>query len=153
MTDSTIRLAADGTGKYIDVSELTVGATTVERQRINISDPTSPTAIAAVKDASTAAAAADPALVVSVSPNTAAVPVTVNGQAQNSTAPVYSIRVSEDAKSINGTDGVIDALNRIMIELRQLTMFTKQLPLYLNLGIQITDDNQDFRDDPTNFSS
>jgi hypothetical protein len=48
MADGVVGLAADGTGKKVDTSELTVGTNTVERQRINISDPTSAAAIVAV---------------------------------------------------------------------------------------------------------
>ena len=76
MSDQVVQLAQDGTGKKVDVSELTVGANPVERQRINIADPTNATSIAAVKAASTAAVASDPALVVAVSPNNT-IPVTV----------------------------------------------------------------------------
>lgn len=68
MADQVVQITA-GTGTKIDVSELTVGANTVERQRINIADPVNATSLATVKAASTAAVAADPALVVSLSPN------------------------------------------------------------------------------------
>ena len=69
MADQFVQVPADSTGKKIDTSELTVGANTVERQRIVVGDPTSATALAAVKAGSTAAVAGDPALVVAVSPN------------------------------------------------------------------------------------
>ena len=65
MADGIVQLQADSTGKKVDTSELTVGANTVERQRINIADPASAAAIAAVKAGSTPATAADAALVVS----------------------------------------------------------------------------------------
>ena len=48
MADGVVVVAPDSTGKKIDNSEITVGANTVERQRINIADPTSATAIATV---------------------------------------------------------------------------------------------------------
>jgi hypothetical protein len=69
MTDGLVQVAADSTGKKIDTSELTVGANTVERQRVVIADSTTATSLATVKAASTAAVATDPALVVAVSPN------------------------------------------------------------------------------------
>lgn len=69
MADQFVQVPADSTGKKIDTSELTVGANTVERQRIVVGDPTTATSLAAVKAASTAAVAGDPALVVAVSPN------------------------------------------------------------------------------------
>ena len=40
MSDQTYQPAAAGTGPKFDLSELTVGANTVERQRINLADPT-----------------------------------------------------------------------------------------------------------------
>lgn len=84
MADQFVAITA-GSGTKIDVSELTVGANTVERQRMNIGDPTSATAIAAVKAASTAAAATDPALVVSVSPNSPVVQATITKGTQGTT--------------------------------------------------------------------
>jgi hypothetical protein len=48
MADGFVQVAPDSTGKKIDNTELTVGANTVERQRVNIADPTSATAIAGV---------------------------------------------------------------------------------------------------------
>lgn len=38
MADQVVQVNADGSGKKIDVSEVTVGANTVERQRIVIGD-------------------------------------------------------------------------------------------------------------------
>jgi hypothetical protein len=40
MTDGIVQVAVDSTGKKIDTSEITVGANTVERQRVVIGDPT-----------------------------------------------------------------------------------------------------------------
>jgi hypothetical protein len=51
MADAIVQLATDGTGKKVDTSEITVGANTVERQRINISDPTAAAGLAAVSNA------------------------------------------------------------------------------------------------------
>jgi hypothetical protein len=70
MANSFIQMPPDSTGKLLDTTSLTVGGNTVQRERLNLADPTSPTAIMAVKDASTAAVAADPAGVVALSPNT-----------------------------------------------------------------------------------
>jgi hypothetical protein len=93
MADANVRLVSDAanTGKYVDVSELTVGATTVERQRVNLADPTSATAIMAVKAASTAAALTDPAAVVSLSPNS---PVTRAKFRDLDDAPQAAIKAS-----------------------------------------------------------
>ena len=70
MSDGIVQIAPDRSGKKIDTSEITVGANTVERQRVVIGDNTSATALATVKDGSTPATAADNALVVAVSPGT-----------------------------------------------------------------------------------
>src|SRR6266581_3950741 len=51
MADGFVQVAPDSTGKKIDNSEITVGANTVERQRVNIADPTSATQIATVSAA------------------------------------------------------------------------------------------------------
>jgi hypothetical protein len=48
MADQFVQVPSDSTGKKIDTSELTVGANTVERQRMVISDSTSATALATV---------------------------------------------------------------------------------------------------------
>jgi hypothetical protein len=47
--DAFVRVAPDSTGKMVDTSEIVVGAATVERQRINVSDPTDANAHAAVR--------------------------------------------------------------------------------------------------------
>ena len=39
MTDSFVQIPPDSSGKKIDNSEVLVGTDTVERQRVNISDP------------------------------------------------------------------------------------------------------------------
>jgi hypothetical protein len=54
MTAGVVQVQPDSTGKKIDTNELTVGANTVERQNISISDPTSATQIAAVASSSPA---------------------------------------------------------------------------------------------------
>jgi len=71
MADGIVQLAPDSTGKKVDTSEITVGANTVERQRIVISDNTAAANFATVKAASTTPVAADGALVVTNSPNAA----------------------------------------------------------------------------------
>jgi len=48
MSDQVVQVAVDGAGKKIDVTELTVGPNQVQRQRVNLSDPTDPDAHAAV---------------------------------------------------------------------------------------------------------
>lgn len=69
-TDAIVTLPDDSAnaGKKLDESSLTVGANTVVRQRIVIADPTTAASIAAVKAASTAPAATDPALVIAINP-------------------------------------------------------------------------------------
>lgn len=52
MSDQVVQVATDGSGKKIDVTELTVGANTVQRQRVNLSDPTDANAHAAVEKSS-----------------------------------------------------------------------------------------------------
>ncbi len=69
MADQVVQLPVDGSGKKVDVSELTVGANTVERQRINVADPTAAGNIQNVKAASTAAVATDMPAVVALHPS------------------------------------------------------------------------------------
>jgi hypothetical protein len=71
MADDIVQLVDDSTntGEKVDVSKLTVGANTVNRQRVNLADPSAAASIMAVKAASTAAALTDPAAVVALSPN------------------------------------------------------------------------------------
>ena len=69
MTDQYVQLAADGAGKKIDTSELTVNSQTVERQRVVIGDPTNPAGLADVTGPNAAPLTTDNGLVVSVSPN------------------------------------------------------------------------------------
>jgi hypothetical protein len=54
VADQVVQVAVDGAGKKIDTSELTVGANTVERQRVNISDPTTAAAHTAVMNTAAA---------------------------------------------------------------------------------------------------
>lgn len=49
MADQYIQVATDGPGKKIDNTEITVGANVVNRQRVNLSDPTDASAHAAVE--------------------------------------------------------------------------------------------------------
>jgi hypothetical protein len=48
VADGIVQVAPDSTGKKVDTSEITVGANTVERQRINIADPVTAANIAIV---------------------------------------------------------------------------------------------------------
>lgn len=69
MSESFIGLPTDGPGKLLRTEQLTVGANTTQQEVVSIGDPSTPTSLAAVKAASTPAAATDPALVVAISPN------------------------------------------------------------------------------------
>jgi hypothetical protein len=51
--------------------------------------------------------------------------------------------------SNNAQDGVADALNQIVRELRFTNFILRQLPFYLSNGVSMTDEDSDFRDDPT----
>jgi hypothetical protein len=62
MADGIVQVAPDSTGKKIDSSELTVGANTVERQRINIASATVATDIVGVASVNTDADAGEIAL-------------------------------------------------------------------------------------------
>jgi hypothetical protein len=86
MADGVVVVQPDSSGKKIDTSELTVGANTVERQRMVLADPTNATSLAAVKAASTAPVATDCALVVAVSPNTPTLTVQGNQPAATTQA-------------------------------------------------------------------
>jgi hypothetical protein len=54
MADGIIQLPLDSTGKKLDTSELTVGANTVERQRVVVADPTTAANFQAVNSDGTA---------------------------------------------------------------------------------------------------
>jgi hypothetical protein len=70
MTDATIGLPTDGAGKLVDAQSLSNSASqTVYRQTVTIGDPSAIGSVQAVKAASTAAGATDPAAVVGLSPN------------------------------------------------------------------------------------
>ena len=60
MADGIVQVAPDSTGKKVDTSEITVGSNTVERQRINISDPVIASAIQNVFPAGQARVMLDP---------------------------------------------------------------------------------------------
>ncbi|MBF0527558.1 MAG: hypothetical protein HQK56_20955 [Deltaproteobacteria bacterium] len=47
------------------------------------------------------------------------------------------------------TDNIPETLTRVLLELRQVNFWMRQLPLYLNYGIVITEEEAAFRDDPT----
>ena len=79
--------------------------------------------------------------------------VQVGGPAPTSTLSNFPIKTSEVLNSPNGMDGMIDAMNRIVMELRQLTTYVKELPLYLNTGTYCQDDDRQFRDDPSIFAN
>lgn len=74
MADTAVAITA-GTGTNIDTR--TEGTNGNHRQVVVLGDPSSNAGVAAVKDASTAPVATDPALVVAISPNS----VNANGQA------------------------------------------------------------------------
>ena len=67
-----------------------------------------------------------------------------------STSFPLNVRVDQGT---NAADGIIDALNNIVREIREMKMYLKELPLYLNSGINVMDERDSFRDDPTNFSN
>jgi len=54
MSDGFVRVPQDSNGKRIDTSEITVGSNTVERQRIIFADPSNPSGLTAVLNASPA---------------------------------------------------------------------------------------------------
>lgn len=58
---------------------------------------------------------------------------------------------TEDATAAD--DGVIDALNNVVRELKLLNAKITDLPIYLGLGAAMPDDDKAFRDDPTIFNS
>lgn len=106
MADTAVAITA-GSGTNIDTrTESTNGN---HRQVVVLGDPASNSAVAAVKDASTAPVATDPALVVAISPNS----VNANGQTiMAQSAPVVAasnqstISVSQDTSLLtNGASG------------------------------------------------
>lgn len=51
MTDGIVQVAPDSTGKKVDTSELTVGANTVERQRVVLADDSTAAGVARIANA------------------------------------------------------------------------------------------------------
>lgn len=62
MADGLVQVAPDSTGKKVDTSELTVGANTVERQRVVLADSSNAAGLAVVSSPNTDADAGDTAL-------------------------------------------------------------------------------------------
>lgn len=75
-TIAYVQVAPAGGGPNMECAQVTNGANQVLRQITCLGDPNTDANIQAVKGASTAAIAADPAGVVTMSPNSAALPVT-----------------------------------------------------------------------------
>jgi hypothetical protein len=82
MADSFVQVAPDSTGKMVDTVSMTVGANTVQRQRVSIGDGVNDNT-STIKAASTAAVATDTSLVVAINPNT---PISILGLASASTS-------------------------------------------------------------------
>lgn len=96
MADTAVAITA-GSGTNIDTR--TESTNSNHRQVIVIGDPSSNTGVAAVKDASTAPLATDPALVVAISPNS----VNVNGQATMANSAPVVIASNQSAVPISST--------------------------------------------------
>jgi hypothetical protein len=96
MADTAVAITA-GSGTNIDTRTESTNAN--HRQVIVVGDPTSNTAVAAVKDASTAPVAADPAMVVAISPNS----VNANGQTTMSGSAPVVIASNQSAFPVNAT--------------------------------------------------
>jgi hypothetical protein len=102
VADQMVQLVSDATntGKKVDTSEITVGANTVQRQRIVLADDTTTTALAKVIDGQLAPALTDDALVVQLSPNS---PVTL--------AKFRDLGTQQNVKSSPGTLFGVQILN------------------------------------------
>jgi len=96
LADTAVAITA-GSGTNIDTrTESTNGN---HRQVIVLGDPASNTAVAAVKDASTAPVATDPALVVAISPNS----VNANGQTTMANSAPVVIASNQSAIPVSST--------------------------------------------------
>jgi len=58
----------------------------------------------------------------------------------------------QDEESGTKDDGVIDALNNVVRELKLLNAKLTDLPYYLGINAVMPDDDKAFRDDPTLFN-
>lgn len=85
MSDGYVQVATDGTGKKVDTGEITVGANTVERQRIVNADDTVAAALARVLNA--APASTDYGLVVRPAGDAL---VAANAQSVTATATLFT---------------------------------------------------------------
>lgn len=118
MTDQYIQVPLDATGnssgasgKKIDTSELTVGANTVERQRVVIADPTTAAGLTSVKGANTSPTLADGAQVTVLSPNNTGlavnIPVIVQKTANASSGSVASLSKAFTSNNAQGNTIII----------------------------------------------
>jgi hypothetical protein len=142
VSDGVVQVAPDSTGKKIDTSELTVNAQTVERQRVNLSDPTVAAALAAVKNADPAsndyalavrliAAAVANAYPVKITDGTDTALVDANGSLQvagyQPAATVQSAITTAVAQTAVATTG----LNVVTLSLRTFTGTTPSITFKL----------------------
>lgn len=102
MADTAVAITA-GTGTNIDTR--TEGTNGNHRQVVVLGDPSSNAGVAAVKDASTAPVAADPALVVAISPNS------VNANGQTTMANSAPVAIASDQSAVKVTPGVSATAN------------------------------------------
>ena len=104
MADTAIAITA-GAGTNIDTR--TESTNSNHRQVIVVGDPTSNTGVAAVKDASTAPVATDPALVVAISPNS------VNSNGQKTMANSAPVVIASDQSNVPFIAGVSASANNL----------------------------------------
>jgi hypothetical protein len=64
--------------------------------------------------------------------------------ASNVPAYRYPITIKDESGSQNENDGVVEALNKIVYEIQKLNIFIRELPTYLNQGINMSDDDDRF---------
>lgn len=106
MADGTIRLPADSTGKFLDTTELTVGANTVERERLVIAGDGS-TELADVK---------------STVPTSAMFGLVVRPAMGSTTVTLGSVALLSGTSGLIGTVNVSTAAGGASIDPRQVTV-------------------------------
>ena len=116
MADQIVKLVDDAAnaGQKVDCATLTVGANTVVRQRICVSDPTTAAAVAKVTTDSSPLALTDSGLVVALSPNSSVVKYKardVSGTVlavKASAGVLYGIQVINDQASLTAYLQIFD---------------------------------------------
>jgi len=114
MADAFVQLAPDGSGKRVDNSSLTIAANTVYRQRISLGSDTATDLFATIKAASTPPVSADPALVVTLHPDT--------GELEPNVASYSAIQLGSTLPATPSDHMLLQGSNTKLVIVRRVTV-------------------------------